>query len=381
MITFGEALRRLRQKSRDPGRPRRTLSQARLGELIGHTMDDRGVTGAAVSDWERGESRINAEDRDVLITLVKVLYRCGGIKTYRDANELLEVGNYRALNMKEMQAVFGVIPIDLGTELANPDVKISKPFISLLLERLLSISDFELQNLFDDAEKGPPPSWPRKLAALLRKGSERISLSPKSVLWIGIWWIAWWLVSPSLRWPFANRDVALQAIGMYIIGTLIVPLLIGMLIDTKHNEYWKAQGLAPSRLLRVYTYQGAGIGFNIGYFFILPLVLIRHYLDLGSSSWLEIAAVTSGLILGNMSAHVVPHNLWLAYRRLHLADGAIFFVVAFLGPLWGTFFLEYYQVLLRPFWGSLIILAALLLFVMMTVQQSRKKIEPKQAQP
>jgi hypothetical protein len=168
---------------------------------------------------------------------------------------------------------------------------------------------------------------------------------------------------------------------MYVAGTLIVPLLIGMLIETKHNKYWEAQGLARSRLLRLYTYQGAGIGFNIGYFLILPLVFIRHYLNLGSSIWLEIAAVTLGLILGNMSARVVPHNLWLAYRRLHFADGAIFFVVGFLGPLWGLFFLEYYSVLLQPVWGSLVILIALTLFIMMIVRQSKKGILTKPDQP
>jgi hypothetical protein len=148
--------------------------------------------------------------------------------------------------------------------------------------------------------------------------------------------------------------------------------LIGTLVDTKHNEYWQAQRLADSRLLRLYTYQGAGIGFNLGYFFVLPLVLVRHYLNMGSSIWLEIIAITLGLILGNMSARVVPHNLWLAYQRLHFADGGIFFVAALVGPLWGIFFLEYYPVLLTPFWGSAVILIALLLSIFFAVQQSRR---------
>jgi hypothetical protein len=378
--TFGETLRRLRQMTRDPEKSNRSLSQARLGVLIGHTMDDRGVTGAAVSEWERGKSRINAEDRKVLIALVKVLYKCGGIKTYRDANELLEAGNYRALNMKEIQAVFGTIPMESGAELPSYEERSSKPFIFLVLERLFSLSDAELQNLLDDAEKGPPPSWPRVLAAFMRKTSERVSVSPKTVFWIGIWGIAWWLIAPSMRWPFENRVAALEAIGMYVVGSLIVPLLIGMLIDTKHNEYWERRGLARSISLRLYTYQGAGIGFNLGYFFILPLVLLRHYLNLSPSIWLEITAVTLGLILGNMSARVVPHNLWLVYHRLRFADGAIFFIVALIGPLWGIFFLEYYEVLLTPLWGSAVILTALLLSILIAVQQS-KQTDTKQAQP
>jgi hypothetical protein len=377
VTAFGEILRSFREITRDPDRHKRPLSQARLGALIGHEMGDRGVSGAAVSDWERGKSKISVEDRNVLIAIIKVLYKCGGIRIPEDADRLLEAGDYRALNREEIQEIFGKIPE--GPAVDQP--KTSKSLTTLLLENLFAISEYELKEAFARAEEGPSPSWPRKLAMLMRKASDRISLSPKTMFWIGIWWVAWWLTAPSLRWQFANRTAALQAIGMYVAGTLIVPLLIGMLIETKHNKYWEAQGLARSRLLRLYTYQGAGIGFNIGYFLILPLVFIRHYLNLGSSIWLEIAAVTLGLILGNMSARVVPHNLWLAYRRLHFADGAIFFVVAFLGPLWGLFFLEYYSVLLQPVWGSLVILIALTLFIMMIVRQSKKGILTKPDQP
>jgi hypothetical protein len=346
----------------------------RLGELIGHTMQDRGFTGAAVSDWERGESKIHVEDRNVLIAIIKVLYKYYGIKTQQDANELLEVGDYRALNKQEAREIFGDIPPVARAEQSRTEQASPKSFTSFLLEKFFSLPDAELGSLLIKVEEDPTPSWPRVLAAFMRKTSERISLSPKTVLWIGIWWIAWWLIAPSLRWPFANRAVALQAIEMYVAGTLVVPLLIGMLIDTKQNEYWQAQGLVHSRLLRLYTYQGAAIGFNLGYFFVLPMVLIRHYLNLGGSHWPAVITVTLGLILGNMGARVVPHNLWLAYHRLLLKDGAIFFVVAFVGPLWGLFFLEYYSVLLKPFWGGMVILAALLLVLLIPVGQSKKKV-------
>jgi hypothetical protein len=367
-----------REMTRDPDRYKRPLSQARLGELMGHLMEAGGFSGAAVSNWERGTNKISADDRKVLVTLIRVLHQYGGLKTPEDANQLLEAGNYRALNRGEAQEVFGDLPPEANGEQAMPNQESSKAFPSFLPEKISSSWGAELGSLLDSAEKGPKPSWPRVLAALMRKTSERISLSPKAVLWIGIWWFAWWLVAPSLQWPFETRAAALQAIGMYIIGTLIIPLGIGMLIDTKHSEYWEAQGLAHSGLLRLYTYQGAGIGFNLGYFFVMPMVLVRHYLDLGASSWPALIAATLGLILANMAARVVPHNLWLAYHRLRFGDGAIFFVVAFVGPLWGIFFLEYYPVLLTPLWGSTIILLALLLFIIITIQQS-KKVKPEQA--
>lgn len=423
MTEFGQQLRKFRHRCHDSKSPQGKLTQERFGDLVGAEFGIQSYTGAAVSDWERGKTKIHADDGYLLMAMIKVLYEYGGIRTIDEANELLQAGNFRNLDPVEEKQIFASTTSDGETEqwedldvsqqaeaavqddgsqvttaprsaqeagsstnsLTHPEEpssgqKISKsPFLSLL-GNLLSIPATELQEIISKAEEGPSPSWPRVLAAFMRKTSERISLSPKIVLWVGTWGIAWGLITPSMRWPFANRAAALQAIGMYVIGTLVVPLLIGTLVDTKHNEYWQAQRLANSKLLRLYTYQGAGIGFNLGYFFVLPLIFIRHYLDLGSSSWLEFIAATLGLILGNMSARVVPHNLWLVYHRLRFTDGAIFFVVAFSGPLWGIFFLEYYPLLLTPLWGSAIILIALLLSILIAVQQS-KRIDMKQAQP
>jgi len=182
--------------SRDPEKPKRTLSQARLGVLMGHRMGDKGFSGAAVSDWELGKSKISAEDRKVLVTLVKVLYQCGGVRTQEDANQILETGNYRALNKEEAYEVFGELPAEPSVEQPILSQEISKSFPSFLLEKLFSLWDDEVGTLLENIEKGPPPSWPRLLAALMRKISDQLSLSPKTVFWMGIWWIAWWLVGP-----------------------------------------------------------------------------------------------------------------------------------------------------------------------------------------
>ncbi len=63
-------------------------------------------TGAAVSDWEHGKSKIDASHRLVLTSLIKILKRHGGIKTLADANLLLESGNYRPLNDSEKKEIF-----------------------------------------------------------------------------------------------------------------------------------------------------------------------------------------------------------------------------------------------------------------------------------
>ena len=116
MTTFGETLRSFRQSSNDPDRLNKRLTQERLGKLIGHEMDDLGFSGAAISDWERGESKINAQDRKVLIALIQVLHRCSGLQILAEANQLLEAGNYRALDINETQKIFGEIFIDENAE-------------------------------------------------------------------------------------------------------------------------------------------------------------------------------------------------------------------------------------------------------------------------
>ena len=372
MTGFGEQLRKFRQRCNNPESPHGKLTQEKFGELVGAELGIN-YSGAAISDWERGKSRIHADDRLVLMALIKVLYEYGGVESLKGANQLLEAGNYRALDTRELQSILKAVPSDADIEPIVTEQKISKSLISFLLENLFSMSEDELQILITKAEEGPSPAWPRLLAAFMRKASDRFSISLTTMIWIWVWLLAWWLTAPSLRWPFANRIGALLAIGMHVTGTLLIPLLIGLFVNTKNNEYWKQQGLANSALLRFYTYQGAGIGFNLGYFFVFPLILFRYYLHLESSVWFEFAAVTLGLILANMSARVVPHNLWLAYGRLRFADGAIFLVVALLGPLWGIFFMEYYSVLLTPFLGSIVILLALTSFVIIAVQQSKKK--------
>jgi hypothetical protein len=427
MSEFGQQLRKFRHRCNETESPHGKLTQEHFGELVGTELGINGYTGAAVSDWELGKTRIQADDRGLLMALIKVLHVHGGIRTVKDANQLLKAGNFRDVDTTEEEKIFTstttsetdaeqkellavsqqvqatvleddggsqvdpaqrtVQEVDFSSNLLthpekpNPGQKTSKPSFFSFLGNLLFIPADELQELMGKVEEGPSPSWPRKLAWFMRKGAERWSLSTSSVFWMAAWALAWWLIPPSLRWPFLDQSYAFSAMVMYTGGTLAVPLLIGLLVKTKDSEYWKQHDLAGSKLLRLYTYQGAAIGFNLGYFFVFPFVLVSYYLQLGSSIWLELVAVTLGLILGNMGARVVPHNLWLAYHRLLFRDGYIFFVAAFVGPLWAIFFLEFYALLLTPAWGSTIFLIALLLVIRITVQQSRKKTDIEQAQP
>jgi transcriptional regulator with XRE-family HTH domain len=374
VTAFGDHLKRFRQSSNDPGRFNRRLTQERLGELIGDELGDLGFSGSAISLWERGESRISAEDRNVLIAIVRVLHQCGGLKTSAEADQLLQAGRYMVLDDDETRGIFHTTPEEYEDDVSNPQTDSSQSTQPEWLLKLLSISRNEMDALIARAKaEGPDPYWPRVLAGLIRKVTDPFSLSFTMILWLAIWFLTKWLVGPSLRFPFTSHVSAFVALSIYAAGSLIIPLLIGCLINTKDNLYWNRQPGVRSWLLRLYTYQGAAIGFNVGYFLVFPGSLLLYYLGLPHTAWLEILAATVCLVLGTMAARVVPHNLWRAYGQLTLKDGVIFFVVALIGPLWAFLFLEFYSTLLNPALGIVVILLAMSGVMLIARRSSRKQ--------
>ena len=115
---FGTLLRVFRLRSTDPlsGKP---LSQQRLGGLLREELGV-GFSGAAVSDWERGKSKLHADDRLTLLGLLRILHERGGIKDPLEANKLLEAGNYRALNPTETKRVFPEEPVETNANDPSP---------------------------------------------------------------------------------------------------------------------------------------------------------------------------------------------------------------------------------------------------------------------
>ena len=61
MTTFGQQVRAYRKQCRDSLHGG-TLTQVRLGELLGDELGHTGYSGAAVSDWERDLSLIHISE-------------------------------------------------------------------------------------------------------------------------------------------------------------------------------------------------------------------------------------------------------------------------------------------------------------------------------
>lgn len=377
MTEFWNLLRIFRQKCNDPDYPGRRLSQARLGELLGRELDIHGgYSGAAVSDWERGKSKIHADQRSVLVSLIKILHELGGLCTVTEANNLLESGNYRALDSLEIQKISFKEPH--YPSIKDPTSKSRGPhkLLQMISERIFSGFNDELQTLLAEAKAGPTPYWPRVFVAFLRRISDQWTASKmlRSIMWLWAWILTWLSITPSLRWPFANQEEARVVILVYIGGALVLPLLIGALTDTKNDIFWKKHNLATSPIIRLYTYQGAGVGFHIGYFGIFAINLVGYYFHLDSTIWLELIAMAIILLWGYIGARLVPYNLWRTYGRLDLTDGSIFFVFILLGPLWGYFFFEFSTVFLSSIVGGFVVLFAITLSILIATWQQYRRM-------
>jgi hypothetical protein len=355
MDRFGELLRFYRLQSMDMELGKK-LTQERLGQLLGDELGDAGYSGAAISDWERNKSQIHKDHRAVLLSLIKVLFDCGGLKTRQEANAMLLAGNYRPLDEKERNSIFGNQPeIPQAPFQLNGNWRMLKVFFD---DAILRSKD-EIQKLISESKSNPQNHWTQTLLTLLgwpfkQWTSEQVA---KTVVWITIWFLTWRLTFPLIHWPFDNPIRAFQATIAYICGAIIIPLFIGGLTRTAGDRFWQQQDLANAGVLRLYTHQGAFLGFAIGYFSIFGLALFCHYLLLGSLSitiWMF--ASIWPVLLGYAAARQVPFNLWRAYGALRLKDGWIFFFAIFSGPLWGCFFLNYYPMLLSDTVGPMLLL-------------------------
>lgn len=126
MSEFGELLRYYRRSSRDPERGG-LLTQQRLGELIGDYLGDLGYTGAAISNWERDESRPDPRERQGLIALLYVLRQAEGLNGRAEADKLLLAGGYHPLTENEARdldaawAAESETAVSLSPQAAPPD--------------------------------------------------------------------------------------------------------------------------------------------------------------------------------------------------------------------------------------------------------------------
>lgn len=367
---FGDVLRQYRERSIDTAKGGGKLTQARLGELLGEKLGlDSGYRGATISEWERGGNKIHADDREVLVALLQVLRQNGGLTCLAEANELLLAGNYRPLDDQEQQAVFpdSVSPLTEASASASQDVPMNSVTPSKPFEIVFRPGEV-WQRWRAWLASGPPPDWPgqvlKGMGDFFRRWSSGDVLN--ALLWLLVYWLAWQLLFPLMRWPFADEQQVVLATLAHTLGTLILPLIIGWLAHTWTDEFWRTKAPVDTRITWLYTQQGALIGFQLGGMTLFGLALVGYHFGVGRvGTVVELLVLLLPITFSYMAARQVPYNLWQAYERVNLRDGAIFFVCALIGPLWAAFFFHFQSLLLSPGMGLAVLLAAALILAVM----------------
>jgi hypothetical protein len=235
-----------------------------------------------VSEWERGKSQINKDYRRVLVALIKVLYQSGGLKSTTEADTLLLSGNYRPLDEDEKMSIF---PNDAPKRVPAGGAYWAATLISA--EQWVSRAGDLLRRQVDEHE--PDSSSRSHFLGMLDIFFSQWSFERtlKLLAWLGLWVAEQRILFPMLYWPFADQAQAWKVMVWYIGGSFALPALVAVLTDTDKDTFWRQQSLAGRPILRLYTYVGAFMGFNIGYLMVFAVTLIGYYLGIAAApQWL-----------------------------------------------------------------------------------------------
>lgn len=367
MKSFGELLRQYRQRCIYPGSGGK-LTQEQLGRLLGEALGFSGYSGAAVSDWENGKSQIDKDHRQVLINLIKIMHICGGLETDIEADAFLWAGNYRSLSDEEKARIFP----NLTTTSSSRSPTNNQPIFDILGQLLLMVNQWRGQLSADLDEF--TPIWGEKLLNFLGLFFDRWNSQFFLYLlaWLGIWWLNRKCVFPLMDWPFQSQPQIRILLIIYAGASILLPAAVGLLISTREDPFWKKQNIANNFIIRFYTHLGASVGFHVGLMMIFIIKMTAYYLGIRSFSpwlyWLHYAAVAWPIILAGAAAKQIPFNLWRAYGRLHISDGAIFSIFFLFGPILSIFFYYSYSWLTNPLTGIPIIILFLICYVIFSTK-------------
>jgi hypothetical protein len=380
---FGNLLSYYRGKSVDPNRGK-PLTQERLAELLERVARVQ-YAGATISNWERGASRINANDRDILVGLIRVFYDCHALRSADEANLLLATGNYRHLNEAEMQQVFGngrsSRHVWAGTA-AAPAARNGSGVTSdqVLLESLKELLAHPIERLYfalrPEPAPAPQPTWSNVVETVLTKLFRY--WTPASLLWavawITVWLSTWALTFPLLRWSGDNQYQLHRAAISYASGALFLPLLISLLVyQARNRNLWPEQsrGRVP---LPFFTCLGAMAGFHMAYTLLFTGRLLAYHLDFAPATVrLELLAAALPVLLAFTAAQQLPFHFRRAFGTLEVTTGdqAIFTVLFLFAPFLAAALALAYHWLFLPHIMVPLVLATISLMALLARSKRR----------
>ncbi len=365
--SFGALLRRYRTHTVDPY-TNKPLSQERLAEFVN-------VAVATISYWENDQRRIRVEDRALLLAILQVLHRHGGIKTVAEANALLLAGGYAPLGQDEREENLpDLIPDDTQDGGSPPkDIPVEQPYLLFNLRAML----------FKDEGRGGESTL--AAAVLYWLGSPAQRLTAHDVLrligFLFLWLaaaLAWWIF---LQWPYHDDDAARLACLIWGGATALVPILLGLAMRCDHQDMLQEKtnyrlGIVVRRIT------GALGGYQMGAALVFATALLLFYLALWPlPRWLVVLLAGLPMLLAYAAGRRMPYNYYRAFRdslgetrALRLDDGDLAVLLAFLalGPMMAALFYFGQDWLLQPVVGATLLGGAIALVALLQIITQRR---------
>lgn len=376
--SFGSLLRKYRRQSHDP------VTGAQLTmQMVTTMLQDRmgaSYTYQSVSNWERDKNQINKDDRSILIGLISLLHKCGGLKTLEDANLLLRAGNYRELDVGEVEKVNRHwLAAGEYEPNENPPGKPLSIVVNVLIE-WLAHPEQQIRQLVGIDGSGLPPDFTDFFVYSLNRFAQRWT-AHKALFLIGRLLLiiaTWYLTLPLLFWPLTTPMISAV---LFVVGAIFIPASIAGLDWLQERSFWltvttknKQEGV---RYLFAYT--GAVTSFQIAYFALLVINIFLHDVSghsLGSVWAIVQLSLAAGLVLMSyVGARQVPRSMWRAFGKLAFTEGDVSILIVFslMGSLLAWGIVHYVDDLLRyRFVGIAIILVAFGVVAGLTAWRERK---------
>ena len=330
MTTFGNQLKYFRLRTSDP-KTGRAITQERLAELLEEELDLPGYNNKLISRWERNKQHIDVSERTLLLGLIMILTKYGGIQTPGEADTWLESGGYRPITFQECCQIAGFT--DQVTTQFCSDYQGEAPLFLDLEGLRTELTRIVLGEEDDVLAK---ISWSGRGLALFRRlvnwSGARVILTILLLATIStILILPYW---QQLVGPLTER---LFPLALFLSGSLVVPFLITMTTDPdqlpgeppyRSEEFWR---------LFFLKWTGAVVGFGtfLGMFILAGFI----FFPLGWTAILPGACFffsLFGVIFGRMMARQAPANRVVMFGRplrLHSADRLFFTVFLVSGVL------------------------------------------------
>ncbi len=358
MNEFGSLLRQYRRNTTDPDEGG-ALTQTRLAALVS-AESGQIIRPQQISYWETGRRPFPAENRELLLALIKVLVACGGMTPLPEADQLLESLGLRVLNPTEVAAIIGQPP--------------SPPSETAIAELIARVDKLIGWSSADDHAR---TSWEGRVVHSFATLTSRFSWQNSvklAILFVAIW-LAITQVVPALRLAeLGDAETRLAVAIRYTISLLAIPFLLAIVIPTPRNVPFEVVDSADKRNLFLMRLTGSYVGFTV----MLVLLFLVGIVDMVIRPivfpyWFYVLLLVVPFFFAYVMARRTPANRYKllgAKPLLHEIDTLMLFAIPLL--VMGTAFLlyAYYDYFNN---GWMIVGLIILLLVMMYWEQEGKR--------